>query len=302
MAGYPFPPIKMQDIHPQWQQGCFVMGDQSVLVLDYLAGRDNFGWSDGLTDFHETEAGDNHFIDQASRADALRELHRHIKKPDPVILEIGCSSGYMLEAIRQDFPCAFVMGADIVREPLERLAKKMPHVPLMRFDMTQCPLPDASVDAIVLLNVLEHVEADDKAMAQIKRILKPGGVAIIEVPAGPHLYDIYDKILMHFRRYTKSSLKALAKSAGMKVRRSSHLGFFLYPGFWFVKKRNRSKYTQANITTMKNQVAQNIRSTRQNPLLSWLMSVELWLGKWLPYPTGIRCLMTCSKAEKVKCA
>ena len=49
--------------------------------------------------------------------------------------------------------------------------------------------------------MLEHVEDDQAAIRQVYRILQPGGVAVIEVPAGPDLYDIYDRQLMHHRRY-----------------------------------------------------------------------------------------------------
>ena len=74
------------------------------------------------------------------------------------ILEVGCSSGYLLSEMKRTFPEAFVMGADVVRQPLFRLARRLPGVPLFRFDMLRCPCPDACVDAVVMLNVLEHIE------------------------------------------------------------------------------------------------------------------------------------------------
>ena len=43
----------------------------------------------------------------------------------------------------------------------------------------------------MLLNVLEHIDDHSSAIAQVARVLKPGGVAVVEVPAGPHLYDTY---------------------------------------------------------------------------------------------------------------
>ena len=122
------------------------------------------GWTDELTSFHEDTAGANHPIDRASRRDAIGQLRRHIHENAPTILEVGCSSGFMLHEIRRHFPEAGVIGADYVRRPLDVLAAEMPEVPLLQFDLTQCPLPDQSIDAVVLLNVLEHIEDDAAAV------------------------------------------------------------------------------------------------------------------------------------------
>lgn len=72
--------------------------------------------------------------------------------------------------------------------------------------MVTCPLPDNSVDIVIALNVLEHIEDDITAIKQIYRILKPGGYAIIEVPRNPNLYDLHDERLKHFRRYQMNDL------------------------------------------------------------------------------------------------
>ena len=126
----------------------------------------------------------------------------------PVIMDIGCSSGAMLKLLLREFQDSSILGADYVRGPLDVLAGKFSGVPLLQFDLTACPLPDDSLDGIVLLNVLEHIEEDEAALAQIARILKPGGIVVIEVPAGPNLYDIYDRQLLHHRRYRMSALSS----------------------------------------------------------------------------------------------
>lgn len=291
---YPFPKLT-NGIVPRWQQNYFLLDEKKSAVLDYLYDDANLGWSDGLTQFHEENAGDNHFIDKASRQNTLYELKKHVINPNAVILEVGCSSGYMLAEIQKNFPHAFVMGADIVHEPLIHLAKQMPSTPLMRFDLTKCPLPDNSIDAIVILNVLEHIKDDDQALKQIFRILKPNGILIIEVPAGPKLYDIYDKLLMHFRRYQAKDLRKLVLRNRLKILRLSHLGFFMYPAFWLVKKRNRLTLNHVTTQEMQQKISQDIHNTRQHILLKKLMAFELTLGKILNYPCGIRCLMTCQK-------
>lgn len=111
----------------------------------------------------------------------------------------------MLQRIQQSFPHAMLIGSDIVYKPLIELSKKVT-LPLLRFDILQCPLHDNCIDAIILLNVLEHIEDDIGTLKQIYRILKSNGILILEVPAGPHLYDAHDKICLHFRRYKLTKL------------------------------------------------------------------------------------------------
>jgi SAM-dependent methyltransferase len=150
-----------------------------------------------------------------------------------------------------------------------------------------------------MLNVLEHIEDDNSALLHAYRILKPDGVLIIEVPAGPHLYDVYDKLLMHFRRYTLRNLTCLAKKCGFTINKCSHLGFFLYPGFWLIKQKNKRFMTEPE-TTQRQQIKNSISTTRGNKLFHALMQIELLLGKIISYPFGIRCLLTCKKAQSLE--
>lgn len=290
---FALPPLSVEGGIPLWEGNGFRIGDEFTKVLQYSI--NTLGWNDELTFFHEETAGETHFIDKASRDHAIQELKKRLRnKKNPTILEIGCSSGFMLKRIHKAFPEATVIGSDVVSEPLHKLAEELPNVPLFRFDLLHCPLPDNSVDAIVILNVLEHIENDAGALQQIHRILKPGGAVIIEVPAGPHLFDVYDKVLMHYRRYSLSDLLNLATQNRFKIEKKSHLGFFLYPGFRFVKKRNQRLLSQAN-NIQQQHTQKNIRETGGNKFFHLLMQTELLIGKLISYPFGIRCLMTCIK-------
>jgi predicted SAM-dependent methyltransferase len=97
--------------------------------------------------------------------------------------------------------------------------------------LVQSPIPNDTIDTLVLLNVLEHIKDDTTALKKAFNMLKPGGSIILEVPAGPRLYDNYDKALNHFRRYTAKELKDKCNKAGFTVKRLSHLGFFIFPLF-----------------------------------------------------------------------
>ena len=274
---------------PKWNGQHFVMDDLKTTVIEYS---ENFaGWSDDLTTLHEEAVGDSHPIDRASRQDAIAQVLKCTPTDQAVIMEIGCSSGYFIQELVKTFPKHLILGADVVKEPLYQLANHLPGVPLFRFDLLKCPLPDNSIDVLVMLNVLEHIADDEGALHKAYHLLKPGGFLIVEVPAGPKLYDGYDAALCHFRRYTALELNAKLHKAGFTIRRQSHLGFLLFPAFAAVKLLNKMRGKRNNKTVVQSQAS----STSGSWLVKWAMEAE---NKWLSgfqLPIGIRVLMTAQR-------
>lgn len=272
---------------PEYDGLNFVLGENATPVLEYS---ENFaGWSDDLTALHETAAGDSHPIDLASRSVAMKQVSQALPSGRGVVMEIGCSSGFLIKDLVNSFPLAVVIGADVVKEPLFKLAKVLPGVPLIRFDLLQCPLPDVCVDVLVLLNVLEHIENDDLALQNAFKLLKPGGSLVIEVPAGQYLYDAYDAELHHFRRYSASELRSKLTRAGFTVSRKSHLGFLLFPAFAAVKLLNKIRGKSKSI------VRDQAASTSSSALVAIAMRLESKLQNLFSLPYGIRVLMTAKR-------
>jgi hypothetical protein len=142
--------------------------------------------------------------------------------------------------------------------------------------------------------VLEHIEHDDVAVAHCFRMLRPGGVLVVEVPAGPGLYDNYDRELMHFRRYRRQGLIKLATDAGFHVEEASHIGCLLYLPFWLSKKFNRTR--SADRQSEGSRVRQAIQSTsRFGALGRGIMQAEQFLSRYADLPIGIRCTAICRK-------
>jgi len=272
------------EILPKWNGHVFQCGDQYMQVLEYS---ENFsGWSDDLTALHEEAAGESHPIDLASRKDAIAQIMKCHFDLNPVIMEIGCSSGFLLKDLVETFTEAIVIGADVVKEPLFKLASKLPGIPLIRFDLLRCPLPDQSVDILIMLNVLEHIEDDVGALNNALKLLKPGGYLIIEVPAGPHLYDSYDAELHHFRRYSSRELKRKLGLVGFQILRQSHLGFILYPAFVLIKVLNKWLPSKRKSKVVRKQVS----STSTSLLVRLAMKFESNYLNNLKLPVGIRAL------------
>ena len=299
MTDLPFrlPPLPGSQSGPVWTGRGFRIGSQRVGVLRYPVLPS--GWTDELTGFHEAAAGEVHFIDVASRQNALDALRKWAGWGDsgrPVIVDVGCSSGFMIADLQRAFPRACVVGIDYVNGPLEALAKKNAAIPLIQCDIRQCPLPPESVDAVTVLNVLEHIDDDAEAIEQIYRILRPGGIVFAEVPAGPQLYDVYDQLLLHYRRYSMAHLAKLF--AKFEVLKRSHLGFCLYPGFWLVKKHSQRRFARQSKGAAE-VVKARIRATGSNHALRVLINLERLFGKLCSWPFGIRCFIAARKAHKI---
>lgn len=285
-AAFPWPSPPGTVGAPRWNGRCFEVAGETRRILTYATEPSH--WSDNLTALHESEAGQDHPIDRASRQLAVWSMLK-LSVPTPIILDAGCSSGFVLEELSRALPQASLIGADYLRTPLDGLARRIPGLPILQFDLRRCPLPDACVDGITCLNVLEHIDEDAAALTEIHRILKPGGLAHVEVPAGPGLYDIYDEHLMHHRRYRMGDLLDLALKTGFRVEQSTHLGFMVHPAFWLVKRLNRRKLKLPAGEKARLVTAQ-IRATRTSHLFSALIRLETAVGRFLPYPWGIRCL------------
>ena len=289
---FDFPTPEGYSVSPKWDGHNFVCGDKSLPVLEYSENFD--GWSDDLTALHEGAVGDNHPVNRVSRKDAIEQVRKSLRSDKAVIMEIGCSSGFLIRDLVNSFPGAVIIGADVVKEPLYQLARDLPGVPLLRFDLLRCPLPDQSVDVLIMLNVLEHIEDDFGALQKAFNLLKPGGVLIIEVPASPILYDSYDVELRHFRRYSTADLYNKLNKAGFTVSRKSHLGFILYPAFAAVKLLQKGLSFRKNNPVVRKQAS----STSSNALVKWAMEFESKYLSNVQLPFGIRVLAVAIKKSQ----
>lgn len=81
----------------------------------------------------------------------------------------------------------------------------------------QTRVGENAIDAVCMVNVLEHIEEDERALAVLNRLIGNGGHLCIFVPAMPFLYSKFDESIGHFRRYTKPELVGKFEAAGFEV-------------------------------------------------------------------------------------
>lgn len=257
--------------------------------LSYVEDDHAVNWSDELELLHE-ESSRSHFIDVWTRGAMLSRLGR--LSAAPAIVDLGCSTGYLLEDLRDNYQGAVLVGVDLIGSGLRKAHVNVPDARLLQADLCQLPLGHESIDAIVSANVLEHVPDDRAALAEMHRVLRPGAPAILVVPAGPQIYDYYDRFLGHERRYGRGELAGKARRAGFEVIDDVHLGSLLYPMFWLVKKHNRARYDDLHGKDLEARVAADIERTHDSRAGHIACRAErALLGRGIRIPFGIRSLV-----------
>lgn len=134
------------------------------------------------------------------------------------------------------------ISADIDDEHLARLRSRLQYrrnVEVCHCDL-QCPADferfTNSLDSVICLNVLEHVENDALALSNIRSVLVPGGRALILVPEGMSVYGSLDEVLGHYRRYSETELRDKMQQAGFHIEEIIHFNRISRPA-WFVNGR-----------------------------------------------------------------
>lgn len=267
-----------------YKKNYFIQGKKKKKILKYNQNLE--GWTEDLTAMHEESHGKFHPINIYSRENVIKALEL---KNNETILEIGCSSGWLIDDLKKKFKKINYVGVDVVKKPIKKLAKKYPEIAFLIFDITKNYLKKIKFDNIIILNVLEHISNDDLALKNSKKLLKKNGKIFIEVPANRFLYDNYDKELMHFRRYQMSELLIKLKKNGYEVLKKQHLGFFCFFPFFFVKLFNK-------IFNKENKVAKKQIKLSNNFLVNLLIILEKKLSR-IYFPIGIRCFVIAKKIE-----
>ena len=92
-------------------------------------------------------------------------------------------------------------------------------------DLTDLPLPDGAFDGVVAGEVLEHIEAEGLALSEAGRVLRPGGILVLSVPAHPAWFGASDRWAGHVRRYTRATLTSAIEDAGFVLEGIRPWGF-----------------------------------------------------------------------------
>ena len=172
------------------------------------------------------ELDDRHWWYRGRRRIIRAELDRLPLPADASVLDAGCGSGRTLEELS---PYGDVYGieldpgaADVAR------ARGRGEVQIGRLE--ELPWDDGRFDLITCLDVIEHTPDDRVTLRELRRVSRPGGFLLVTVPAYQGLWSTHDVANHHYRRYSRSRLRAAARDAGWGVvRMTSFNGLLLAP-------------------------------------------------------------------------
>jgi SAM-dependent methyltransferase len=142
------------------------------------------------------------------------------------LLDAGCGTGFNLLALRR---FGSTLGIDLSEDAIRFCRER--GVRAVRGSVLRLPFPDAAFDAVTSFDVIYHdwVADDRAAVAEMARVLRPGGALLVRVPALEALRGAHDAEVLTRRRYTLGELRALALGCGLRVERSTYSNSLLFP-------------------------------------------------------------------------
>ncbi len=145
------------------------------------------------------------------------DLIRRYATDPRAILEIGCGTGFVLDAVSHAFPVAQLTGSEVSARALSFARRRVgERVQLVQMDARHMPY-DSEFDVVAAFDVLEHIAEDMKVLAAMTRAVRPGGYIILTVPQHPMLWSITDEVAGHERRYRRRELSEKMSASGLRV-------------------------------------------------------------------------------------
>lgn len=225
-----------------------------------------------------------HFWFIGRRALISRLLAKHLGEKNRFILDLGCGTGMMVEVLmRQGYQ---VLGVDLRPEGLCATHQALPWSWLLQAEATKLPLADNIFDAVLLLDVLEHVD-EQVLLQEVYRVLRPGGLVLITVPAIPWLWSSRDQAACHLRRYTRNQLKSMLEEGRLKVTETRYYQCLLFPLILITRLLGRRSAVSIGW--------EERLPAALNALMSWINKLEVKLGNIVPWPWGSTLVAVCER-------
>lgn len=201
------------------------------------------------------------------------------------VLDVGCGTGgfAMLLAKRFEVICldTSALALDYCRQ---RGLRNLYNCYLDEF-----PAGEWNIKAITMLDVIEHIEDDVKAVSDAYKILPKGGYLIATVPAYMWLWTQHDVYHMHYRRYTRKSFKNLLKSAGFNINYTSYLNTLLFGPAFLKRMMEKISSNYENIEDIY-RISPFLNTTFKN-----IFSLESKMLPALSFPFGVSVIVIAQK-------
>jgi SAM-dependent methyltransferase len=202
------------------------------------------------------------------------------------ILDAGCGTGAILK--RLGHPEKNV-GIDLAPEVISLCQQRGLHN-VQLADISALPFADASFDAVICSSVLYHQWVKDVpgALGELHRVLRPGGLLLVNVPAFQFLHSAHDEAVMTARRFRKNELRQLLLESGFAIRRLTYWTTLLFPLAILARTLGGSK-------TGRDFHVGGTSLGLTHRLFAKVMSLELGLLRRISLPFGVAILAAAKK-------
>lgn len=231
------------------------------------------------------ELGNKHWWFLSKKKIVLSMIRKYLpEEKDLKILDIGCGSGLMLNALEK---IGKVYGLDSSQKAINFSSQNFNGIIKKGFLPHDIPYANETFDIITVLDVLEHIEDDQTSLNKMKDLLTNEGILIITVPANMHLWSHHDYIHHHFRRYTKDDLYKKIILSGLKIQKISYYNSLLYIPIYIVRKFNNI-FRKTKVTSDLKLPCKIV-----NFILKTIFSFEQIYLKKFNFPQGVSLIAIC---------
>ncbi len=206
----------------------------------------------------------------------VSRIVRSLDNPQPRILDVGCGTGANLEMLAG---FGDVEGVDVSTEALD-FCQTRGLQNVRQGEAEHLPYEDNSFDLVTGLDVVEHLDDDIAGLQEMRRVLRPGGRALLFVPAFMFLWGVQDDISNHRRRYTIASLEKVVRQAGLKVERATYANITFFAPILVGRLLMR-------VTGFRPASENNITVGFLNGVLGRIFGAEAWPLRYMKFPFGV---------------
>jgi len=206
----------------------------------------------------------------------VEQICRQVPDRRPRILDVGCGTGANLLMLSE---YGDAEGVDISEDALAFCRERgLDKVRLGAGE--QLPYDDGTFDLVTAFDVVEHMDDDLAGLREMRRVLRPGGRALLFVPTFMFLWGLQDDVSNHRRRYRLPELRRVLEQAGFEIERTTYANITFFLPILMMRQLMR-------LTGIKAESENNINVTALNGVLGSVFGAESWLLKFMNLPFGV---------------